>query len=69
MVVALTYRLDTGQPLRVAQSFDRDRIQAQVHELGGGDVTNQFRVGRPSAPGRFHLGVEESVFCAAAWLE
>jgi DNA repair exonuclease SbcCD ATPase subunit len=52
----------------VAQTFDRDRVRAQVQELGGGDVTQQFRVGRTVCPGRFHLGVDEAVFCAAAWL-
>jgi hypothetical protein len=66
--VTLTYRLDGGRRLRVAQSFDRDRVEAQVQELGGGDVTAQFRVGRAVCPGRFHLGVDEAVFCAAAWL-
>jgi hypothetical protein len=66
--LTLTYRLDGGRRLRVAQSFDRDRVQAQVQELGGGDVTQQFRMGRTVCPGRFHLGVDEAVFCAAAWL-
>jgi DNA repair exonuclease SbcCD ATPase subunit len=66
--LTLTYRLDGGRRLRVAQSFDRDRVQAQVQELGGGDVTQQFRAGRTVCPGRFHLGVDEAVFCAAAWL-
>jgi hypothetical protein len=66
--LTLTYRLDGGQRLRVAQTFDRDRVQAQVQELGGSDVTQQFRVGRTVCPGRFHLGVDEAVFCAAAWL-
>jgi DNA repair exonuclease SbcCD ATPase subunit len=66
--VVLTYRLDSGQRFRVAQSFDRGKIRAQVQEVGGGDITNQFRVGRLVSPGRFHLGVEESVFCAAAWV-
>ncbi len=66
--LTLTYRLDGGRRLRVAQTFDRDRVQAQVQELGGGDVTQQFRVGRTVCPGRFHLGVDEAVFCAAAWL-
>ena len=66
--LTLTYRLDGGRRLRVAQSFDRERVQAQVQELGGGDVTQQFRVGRAVCPGRFHLGIDEAVFCAAAWL-
>ena len=66
--LTLTYRLDGGRRLRVAQSFDHDRVQAQVHELGGGDVTQQFRIGRTVCPGRFHLGIDEAVFCAAAWL-
>ena len=66
--LTLTYSLDGGRRLRVAQSFDHDRVQAQVHELGGGDVTQQFRVGRTVCPGRFHLGIDEAVFCAAAWL-
>ncbi|MGD1053022.1 MAG: AAA family ATPase [Candidatus Dormibacteria bacterium] len=66
--LTLTYRLDGGRRLRVAQTFDRDRVHAQVQELGGGDITQQFRVGRTVCPGRFHLGVDEAVFCAAAWL-
>jgi hypothetical protein len=66
--VALTYRLASGARFRVAQSFDRGRVTAQVQELGGGDVTDRFRVGRSVAPGRLHLGVEEAVFCAAGWL-
>ena len=66
--LTLTYRLDSGRRLRVAQTFDRDRVQAQVQELGGGDVTPQFRWGRTVCPGRFHLGIDEAVFCAAAWL-
>ncbi len=66
--LTLTYRLDGGRRLRVAQTFDRDRVQAQVQELGGEDVTQQFRVGRLVCPGRFHLGIDEAVFCAAAWL-
>jgi len=66
--LTLTYRLDGGRRLRVAQSFDHDRVQAQVHELGGADVTQQFRMGRTVCPGRFHLGIDEAVFCAAAWL-
>ena len=66
--LTLTYRLDGGRRLRVAQTFERDRVQAQVQELGGGDVTQQFRMGRTVCPGRFHLGIDEAVFCAAAWL-
>ncbi|MGO8687206.1 MAG: ATP-binding protein [Candidatus Dormibacteria bacterium] len=66
--LTLTYRLDGGRRLRVAQTFDRDRVQAQVQEMGGADVTQQFRLGRTVCPGRFHLGIDEGVFCAAAWL-
>ena len=66
--LSLTYRLDAGRRLRVAQSFDRDRVQGQVQELGGMDVTQQFRLGRTVCPGRFHLRIDEAVFCAAGWL-
>ncbi len=66
--VSLTYRLASGARFRVAQSFDRGRFTAQVQELGGGDVTDAFRVGRSVAPGRLHLGIDETVFCAAGWL-
>lgn len=66
--LTLVYRLDSGRRFRVAQSFEHDRSEAQVQELGGGDVTQHFRVGRAVCPGRFHLGIDEAVFCAAAWL-
>jgi len=66
--LALTYRLDSGRRFRVAQSFDRGKIEAQVHELGGADVTQSFRFGRLVSPGQVHLGVDEAVFCAAGWV-
>jgi hypothetical protein len=66
--VVLGYRLDSGVRLRVAQSFDRGRMAAQVQELGGGDVTHRYRAGRAVSPARFHLGMDEAVFCAAGWL-
>ena len=66
--VVLTYRLDSGARFRIAQSFDRGKLSAQVQELGGGDVTQLFRSGRSVSPARVHLGIDEAVFCAAGWL-
>ena len=40
----------------------------QVLELGGSELTDELRSGRAVSPGRFHLGVDETVFCASAWL-
>ena len=40
----------------------------QVLELGGSELTDELRSGRAVTPGRFHLGIDETVFCATAWL-
>ena len=37
-----------------------------MHEIGGGDVTAEMRVGRAVVPGLIHLGIDEAVFCASA---
>ncbi|HKR98737.1 MAG TPA: AAA family ATPase, partial [Candidatus Dormibacteraeota bacterium] len=66
--VALTYLLDDGRRLRVARRFDTREQSAQVVELGGRDVTGELRSGRHVSPGSHHLGFDEAVFCATAWL-
>ncbi len=64
--VVLTYRLGDGRRLRVARRLERREQACQVHEIGGGDVTVEARVGRVVAPGLVHLGIDEAVFCASA---
>jgi flagellar biosynthesis chaperone FliJ len=65
--LALTYTLNDGRRFRVARGFGRRDQSVQVQELGGGgDVTDQLRVGRTVVPGRAHLGIDEAVFCATA---
>ena len=64
--VALTYELASGRRLRVARRLERREQACQVHEIGGGDVTAEVRVGRTVAPGLVHLGIDEAVFCASA---
>lgn len=66
--VGLTYTLDDGRRLRIARRLDTREQQVQVQELGGRDLTDEFRIGRVVAPGRFHLGIDEPVFSATAWL-
>jgi len=66
--VALTYTLEDGRRIRVARRLDTREQGVQVLELGGSDLTDEVRSGRAVSPGRFHLGVDESVFCASAWL-
>lgn len=66
--VALTYRLDDGRRIRVARRFDTREQPVQVLELGGSDLTDELRAGRAVSPGRFHLGVDEAVFCATGWV-
>jgi len=66
--IALSYRLGTGHRFRVAQRLDQREARVQVQEIGGGDVTDRLRSGRLVSPGRFHLGIDEAVFCAASWL-
>ena len=66
--VALTYTLDDGRRIRVARRLDVREQPVQVLELGGSELTDELRRGRAVTPGRFHLGLEEAVFCATAWL-
>ena len=64
--LALTYELAAGRRLRVARRLEQREHACQVHEIGGGDVTAEVRVGRAVAPGLVHLGIDEAVFCASA---
>ena len=64
--IALTYALSDGRRFRVARGLGRRDQSVQVHELGGGDVTDSLRIGRQVMPGRVHLGIDEAVFCATA---
>jgi DNA repair protein SbcC/Rad50 len=66
--LALTYKLDDGRRIRVARRLDTRAQSVQVLELGGSELTDELRSGRAVTPGRFHLGIDESVFCATAWL-
>ncbi len=66
--LALTYTLDDGRRIRVARRFDTREQSVQVLELGGSELTDELRSGRAVTPGRFHLGIDEAVFCATAWL-
>jgi DNA repair protein SbcC/Rad50 len=66
--LALTYKLDDGRRIRVARRLDTREQSVQVLELGGSELTDELRNGRAVTPGRFHLGIDESVFCATAWL-
>ncbi|MBV8195390.1 MAG: AAA family ATPase, partial [Candidatus Dormibacteraeota bacterium] len=66
--VALTYTLEDGRRIRVARRLDIREQPVQVLEVGGPDLTDELRHGRTVDPGRFHLGVDEAVFCATAWL-
>lgn len=64
--LALTYALGDGRRLRVARRLENREQTCQVHEIGGGDVTDLMRVGRAVVPGQVHLGIDEAVFCASA---
>ena len=66
--LALTYKLDDGRRIRVARRLDTREQSVQVLELGGSELTDELRSGRSVTPGRFHLGIDEAVFCATAWL-
>ena len=66
--VALTYTLEDGRRIRVARNLDSRDQKVQVLELGGSDLTDEVRSGRTVIPGLFHLGIDEAVFCATAWL-
>jgi len=62
--LALTYKLDDGRRIRVARRLDTREQSVQVLELGGSELTDELRSGRAVTPGRFHLGIDEPVFCA-----
>lgn len=64
--LVLTYGLASGRRFRVARRLQSREHSCQVHEIGGGDVTADLRVGRAVAPGLIHLGIDEAVFCASA---
>jgi uncharacterized protein YhaN len=64
--LVLTYELAGGRRLRVARRLEQRDHTCQVHEIGGGDVTGEARIGRTVAPGHVHLGIDEAVFCASA---
>jgi len=66
--LALTYKLDDGRRIRVARRLETREQSVQVLELGGSELTDELRSGRAVTPGRFHLGIDEAVFCATAWL-
>lgn len=66
--LSLTYRLDTDRQYRVARRLTHRTSSAQVLEIGGGDITNTMHVGKLVVPGFHHLGLEEDVFAATAWL-
>jgi DNA repair exonuclease SbcCD ATPase subunit len=66
--LALTYKLDDGRRIRVARRLDTREQSVQVLELGGSELTDELRSGRAVTPGRFHLGIDEAVFCATGWL-
>jgi len=66
--VAMTYSLVDGSRFRVARRLDQREHAVQVQEIGGADVTAAMRIGRSVAPGQVHLGIDEAVFCATAWL-
>ena len=64
--LALSYELSDGRRIRVARRLQQREHTCQVHEIGGGDVTAEVRIGRAVAPGAVHLGIDEAVFCATA---
>ena len=66
--VALSYALDDGRRVRVARRLENREQACQVHEIGGGDITDRLRIGRAVVPGQVHLGIDEAVFCASACL-
>ncbi|HEV3125361.1 MAG TPA: AAA family ATPase [Candidatus Dormibacteraeota bacterium] len=64
--VTLSYVLADGRCYRIARRLEQRDQVAQVHEVGGRDVTDAMRVGRAVVPGQVHLGIDEAVFCATA---
>jgi len=66
--LTLVYSTADGRRFRVVRRFEQREQSAQVHEMGGRDITDVMRAGRSVVPGQIHLGIEEAVFCATAWL-
>lgn len=66
--LTLVYQLRDGRRFRVARRFDEREQPTQVLELGGRDVTDEMRRGRSVVPAAVHLGIDEPVFSATAWL-
>jgi DNA repair exonuclease SbcCD ATPase subunit len=64
--LALTYQLAGGRRLRMARRLEQRGQVCQLHEIGGGEVTAEVRIGRAVVPGSIHLGIDEAVFCASA---
>jgi len=67
--LVLRYTLQDGRTFRVATRWDKRPPGVEVREIGGGDVTATVRDGRRVAPGRVHLGIDEPVFLATAFLD
>ncbi len=66
--VVITYTLSNGESYRVSRDLTTHRHPAQVYRIGGGDVTDQFRVHSRVMPAFFHLGLTEEAFLATACL-
>ncbi len=66
--LSLTYCLDSDRRYRVARKLTHRTSSAQVLEIGGGDITHTMHVGKRIVPGYHHLGIDEDVFAATAWL-
>jgi hypothetical protein len=67
--LVLRYSLQDGRTFRVATRWDKRPPSVEVREIGGGDITAAMRDGRRVAPAKVHLGIEESVFLATAFLD
>ncbi len=66
--LSLTYRLDSDRRYRIARRLTQRTQTAQVLEIGGGDITQTMHLGKHVVPGFHHLGLDEEVFAATAWL-
>jgi DNA repair protein SbcC/Rad50 len=67
--LVLRYSLQDGTTFRIATRWDKRPPGVEVREIGAGDITASVRDGRRVAPGKVHLGIEESVFLATAFLD
>jgi hypothetical protein len=67
--LVLRYSLQDGRTFRVATRWDKRPPGVEVREIGGGDITAAVRDGRRVAPGKVHLGIDEPVFLATAFLD